>query len=126
MITPQSIFNAAWQRFIVEGRLPCIKDQKCAYSHNGNNCAVGAVMTEEQIQKITEEGLDDNVVDDIIAVYPEWFAGNVNIIPDLQVALHDKLADVSSGKWIVDKETLEQRYKEIAQEYGLEIPSKKE
>lgn len=126
MITPQSIFNAAWQRFIIEGRPPCIRRHQCAYSHNGNNCAVGAVMTEEQIQKITEEGLDKNTVEDIIEKHPEWFAGGTEIITDLQYSLHDKLANVENGGWREDKETRELAYREIASMYGLEVPSKKE
>jgi hypothetical protein len=83
-------------------------------------------MTEEQIQKITEERLDDNVVEDIIEAHPEWFAGGTGIISDLQYTLHDKLANVGNGGWRTDKETREIAYRNIARMYGLEIPSKKE
>ena len=122
MITPQSIFNAAWQRFIVEGRLPCIKEKRCAYSHDGNNCAVGAAMTEDQIQKITEEGIADYMVDDIMDAHPDWFIGEKEAIINLQYHLHDKLVHMDSGSWNRDKEAREDQYRRVAKTYGLEIP----
>jgi hypothetical protein len=84
-------------------------------------------MTEEQIRKITEEGLDDKLVEDIIEAHPEWFAYDTStIISDLQYALHDKLANVENGGWRENREMLEATYRNIARMYGLEIPSKKE
>ena len=122
LITPQSIFNAAWQRFIIEKRPPCIKDVQCAYEHNGNNCAVGAAMTREQLNQIKEQGDDHETADNLAIKYPDWFKGEITTFYEIQKSLHDSLVDFDNGLWRYPFETIEKQYREVASTFDLTIP----
>lgn len=122
LITPQSVFNAAWDRFIVKKQLPCIKGGQCAYEHLGRNCAVGAAMSEEQISILHAKRLENQLVEDLCEWYPEWFEGSIDTFSSLQYDLHDGLADTKTGSWRRDYDARKQRYLEIAAKFNLTIP----
>lgn len=125
MITPQSVFNAAWQRFIVEKRLPCIRGKSCAYEHNGNNCAVGAAMSPEQIEEIKRRHYNDEPVSTLMETFPEWFSGIISgaEFDTIQRLLHDSLVDFDHGNWRYSLEERENRYRELAAKHNLTIPT---
>ena len=80
-ITPQNVFNAAWQAFIVEGRGPSIHsgrmifgDSTCVYlNENGDKCAVGlCIPGGHPAQNFIGS------VSKLWAKYPELFEEHVN------------------------------------------------
>lgn len=122
VITPQSIFNAAWQRFIIEKRLPCVKDRQCAYEHKGNNCAVGAAMTREQLDVIKMCCDEHETADKLAIKHPTWFYGEPDTFYLLQARLHDRLVNFDVSGWKCSHEELKQQYEQVAEEFDLTIP----
>lgn len=134
MITLQSIFNAAWQKFIVEDGEPAAEtviDKKgsvwhsCKYlTKDGRKCAVGLELPDgHESQK---EGCDFSR---LVELYPELFDDDVKnatkeMLVDFQFSLHDNLQ--YKGKWTLNKEDRKQQYIEVAEFYNLKVPGRSE
>lgn len=151
-ITMQKVFDAAWDAFVIKGRSPAVtkEDGICTYrDSNGNRCAVGLVMTDEQIDIIVQETYSSYAgciasVRTIIEMYPEWFdvpdelinlgrlmaldsrfMAYASYFRHLQNELHDglvKLSKDANGYSAAFPEDLESKYREVAIAYNLTIP----
>lgn len=123
LITPQSVFNAAWQKFIVEDEEPAAeldehKFYQCTYlTEDGRKCAIGLCLPEghpAQNALCSADVLEEN--------FPELFDDPDGKINDLQLELHDHLMNNRTGEWRLSKEERKARYIKVAKEQGLEIP----
>jgi hypothetical protein len=151
-ITMQKVFDAAWDAFVIKGRSPAVtkEDGICTYRDaKGNRCAVGLVMTDEQIDIILQETYSSHAgsiasVRTIIEMHPEWFDvpdGLINLgrlmaldsrfiayastFRHLQNELHDGLVKLSKNAneySAAFPEDLESKYREVATTYNLTIP----
>ncbi len=129
-ITLQHIFNLAWQRFIVEQANPCVKynnfhgEYHCRYSNGeGGHCAVGLALP-----KIKKEDDQERTFSLLVELYPEWFDMSIvtmeeDRLRDFQSGLHDGLINPKTGTWKLALPYRVEKYKDIAKQYGLEIPS---
>lgn len=129
-ITLQHIFNLAWQRFIVEQASPCTVYSRfedsyaCQYSDGqGGHCAVGLALPEE-----LREDDQTRTFQSIVETYLEWFDISVRTLMGgelrrFQSSLHDGLTNTKTGNWKFTLPEMVERYKAVAREYGLEIPS---
>lgn len=83
-ITLQQVFNAAWQAFVKEKKSPGVNQStgELFYADDDNNrCAIGLVLTDEQLDKI--DALSDTdvpSVQDLVTLFPDWFDFNVDNI----------------------------------------------
>lgn len=134
MITLQSIFNAAWQKFIVEDGEPAsetvINNRGCVWhsckylTKDGKKCVVGLMLPDgHESQKATCD------FSRLVELYPELFDDDVkNTTPamllDFQFSLHDTLQ--CKGKWTLNKEDMKQEYIRVAKVYNLTVPDHSE
>lgn len=95
MITPQAVFDAAWQHFIVDRAPPAVKDMlgraKCMYlTPDGNKCAVGLLIPDGHP---AQHALDSVI--HLAKRYPDLFPdrsyNTLLVLSDLQDYLHDSL-----------------------------------
>jgi hypothetical protein len=150
-ITMQKVFDAAWNAFVVQRKPPAVtrEDGICTYRDaKGNRCAVGLVMTDEQVDMILRETYSSHSgsiasVRTVIEFHPEWFdapeirvgspikslnpafAEYASTFRHLQNDLHDSLVKINKnddGCYGAFPEDLEKRYREIAVIYNLTIP----
>lgn len=74
-ITLQSVFNAAWDHFIVKGnRDAAVSQGTCRYiTEKGARCAVGLAFSEEQLNELVrrDETADTPVM--LLAKHKSWF-----------------------------------------------------
>ena len=126
-ITVQQIFDAAWQKFIVEGAPPALHAGFCAYrTPDGRACAVGLCLPDGHPS--TRSG---DAFDDLIEAYPELFAPDVLALSGesaerFQRWLHDGHVDTYSGTWRNSINERAQAYRQVAKEYGLTVPESAE
>lgn len=74
-ITLQSIFNAAWDHFIVKGnRNAAVSAGTCRYiTEKGARCAVGLVLSEEQLGELVRHEETADTVSMLIGKHWSWF-----------------------------------------------------
>ena len=117
------IFNAAWQKFIVEGAPPATESDdrgcyQCKYlTKDGRKCAVGLCIPDgHELQKsgktlrfLVEENCTDifNIVGKEISIQRE---------------LHDVLSNPYGPDWNYSLEERKQFYTDFAKEFNLTIP----
>lgn len=124
----QTIFNNAWQRFIVEGAPPAQESGfstfwRCRYrTADGRVCAIGASLTPEQAA--LADAQEDSGFAYIVQKFPQWFDESVISLEqwelsELQQELHDQWC--YCGEWRTAS-GLKGHYLEVAAKYGLTVP----
>lgn len=120
-ISLQMIFTAAWNAFIVGDAKPARNNFSCSYlTSDGRKCAVGLVLPDGHLAQsrvcpfyeLTLEYQD--LWDDQIRSMAEY---RLNMF---QRRLHDDLSN--SQGWILDKPTIEKKYRQVAKEFELTVP----
>lgn len=141
----QDIFNAAWDRFVVNNSAPATdKNGDCAYYDRTtkNRCAVGAAFNLNQIREldkyanITGDSSSALTAGQVVSKFPQWFEMGTLTETDFAVALdalqfnlHDNLVSspLAVGnkprKWAVAKADRVRAYKQYAEKYKLQIPT---
>jgi hypothetical protein len=126
--TFQDIFNAAWQKFIIEDGKPArdIESLSCEYlTKDGNKCAVGLVIPDghpaqkyfgDFHQLVTTDTVD---VSDIFD--EEIMTAEEHTLIDFQADLHDRISD-RNGNWINTKDAMREHYIRMAEKYHLTVP----
>ena len=124
-ITFQSIFNVAWQKFIVERQPPGSSGNGCSYrTPEGNRCAVGWALPESVFHhRDYQASLTFNALVDMI---PDLFAAEIvgatsDRLQSFQHSLHDSMVD-ERHEWHVSFEEMESRYRMVAKKYHLTVP----
>lgn len=127
-ITFQSIFNAAWQAFIVEKRPPASDSGGCKYfMPDGRRCGVGWSLPEE-IQEhpdfLNYEGFHQ-----LVFRFPDLFDDQIKQTSQprlyrFQADLHDHLCTTAESRWNYPPEEMERKYRVVADKFGLTIPDK--
>lgn len=123
-ISLQDIFDAAWQKFIVEDAPPAVSAQGCCsyLTEDGRKCAVGLCIPDgHKAQTIKDIGFSG-----LVHPFPELWADDVmgltfTALDIFQNSLHDAHTNYT-GDWTSSKENREQAYRKVAQDYGLTIP----
>ncbi len=124
-ITAQMIFNAAWQRFIIEKAPPAADFNEdtllfeCKYlTAKGSKCAVGLCIPDEHPAQLSGSCLRHLA----IVKYTQLFNLSDYESTELQDNLHDDLMDTITGKWKHDPETMKSKYILTAKRFNLTIP----
>lgn len=120
MITTQQIFDAAWQKFIIEDAPPASNPNGgCSYlTSDGRKCAVGLCLPDGH--KAQESGLFMN---ELVDNYPELF--DPHIETDIQNLLHDYLVNTNNGEWLYPLKKRMEIYLRVAEQFNLAIPAAK-
>jgi hypothetical protein len=125
----QQVFDAAWKEFVENDNPPAVEyleyDQRyfCRYcTAEGRKCAIGLCLP------LAHRAVDiRNSVDNLISSFPELFEENPSIPRwvNLQKMLHDQMINHSTGRWLDELSTCEQRrehYRKIAERFDLKVP----
>lgn len=136
-ITLQQIFNAAWQKFIIEDAPPAHefdvidRANKCKYkTRDGRRCAIGLSLPEYLLNDSFDQDRSFNkLVEDIPSLFDEKIHELWDNEPeaeyrlnDFQLKLHDDLINISGG-WAYTNDKRREKYIEAAKEYNLIVPS---
>jgi hypothetical protein len=129
-ITAQMIFNAAWQRFIIEEAPPAVRQRLpyesnaysnylCSYlTENGRKCAVGLCLPDGHIIQQSNKSLPYLCVGEFHKLF-NLSSGEQNT---LQSSLHDDLIHKGTGQWLDPLEVRKEKYINIAKFFNLTIP----
>lgn len=130
-ITPQRVFDAAWQAFIVEDKLPAAEptEGRCMYlTEDGRKCAIGLCIPDGH----PAQAGPPSGVSGLARSYPGLFPVDLEVQEELRVlqyALHDGLivtnANDLSVRWRYDKTEREVDYRCVAKKLGLTIPGER-
>jgi hypothetical protein len=134
-ITLQDVFNAAWDAFVVKGNKPAVEGCYCSYrTKDGRKCAVGLMLTDEQIAEIgrygeARGGDKSPPINDIVRDHSDWFdlSCGKNLddaaskFRDAQRQLHDDALEFGTDEF-KSKEELTSIYIEFANSNGLTVP----
>ena len=132
MITFQSIFDKAWQAFIVEDQPPAAQVvytgtngaviSECAYlTEDGRRCAIGLSLTEFPEIEGYRGNFSDLVDSDFkIPWADEILEAHYFTLDSFQCDLHDELCD--KGEWKFSNAEREAAYRAVAEELNLTIP----
>lgn len=137
-ITLQAIFDAAWDAFVVKGNKPAVEGCYCSYrTKDGRKCAVGLMLTDEQIAEIGRYGVANYCggdksppINDIVRDHSDWFdlSCGKNLddaaskFRDAQRQLHDDALEFGTNEF-KSKEELTSIYIEFANANGLTVPA---
>ena len=122
----QDIFNAAWQRFVVETGKPAMYNGNCQYVTNTSEmCAVGCALPNELLKEIVKEHLNGAPFSGIVSTYPEYFDDSIfdysgNVLNEFQACLHDNIESFLGD--VEHKEEVKAIYTKVAQRFNLNIP----
>ena len=120
-ITLQSIFDKAWEAFVIGDNDPGYDKNlgQCVYvDGKGNKCAVGLSLPENSELQGNREGFSE-----LYDLFPELFDIDETFdldLDDFQYALHDNHVDSDTGYWKNTKEDRKAAYLTAAEDYGLE------
>ena len=127
-ITLQKIFDLAWEHFIVGDGEPAFDEcGGCSYETlDGRKCAVGLALPPHP------EGEDceyEYSFSQVVEKLPQLFDSSVLQITydklcHFQNMLHDRLINSNTGEWDCPKEDMIASYQEVAEEFGLTVPSR--
>jgi len=130
-ISLQSLFDKAWQRFVVENRRPGCADGGCRYQTLRKQgvqteecrCAVGWSLPNIPEMLESRSGFAQMVETD-----PFWFEKDLVylenksvVLAGIQQRLHDKWVNKRDGEWYSDVD-LPKVYRDFAAEFNLKIP----
>lgn len=136
-ISLQLIFDAAWQKFIIEGASPAITrdhdsdEYTCTYFNptTHGKCAIGLVLPEEHEAQKSSSNFRT-----LVREYPELFNEQIQTLASsdndhdwetlnaFQAGLHDDWVDLNTGEWNTLLDGRKQGYIDLAKEYDLTIP----
>ena len=130
-ITAQMIFNAAWQKFIIEEAPPAVREKLptepdeysnkylCSYlTPDGRKCAVGLCIPDGHPAQLSKSCLAH-----VARVqYPHLFSLSNFESDELQDALHDNLINTSTGDWSLPLEARKTAYLALAERFNLTVP----
>lgn len=115
--TAQEIFNTVAMHLLVQGRKAVGKNGKCAYrSPNGDRCAVGVLISDEEYLKKMEGKTVVKLLID--GQMPERLLRHVNLLAELQ-AVHDYCFS-EAGSHKLERGELLRSLRRAAENYGLE------
>ena len=129
-ITAQMIFNAAWQRFIIEEAPPAVRQRLpeeskehanylcCYLTPNGRKCAVGLCLPDGHLIQQSNKTLPYLCVGEFHKLF-NLSSGEQNT---LQSSLHDDLIHKGTGLWLNTLEVRKEQYLRIAKVFNLTIP----
>ena len=130
-ISLQSMFDKAWQKFVVERCRPGFLNGVCSYwsmrEKGGHTeecrCAVGWSLPNIPAILATQIGLPL-----VVEEYPFLFEKDLvylehkyRVLHDTQHRLHDKWVDRDTGEWYSDVD-LSKVYRDLAEEFELKVP----
>lgn len=125
-ISLQDIFNAAWQRFVVEQAQPGHNGRYCAYrGKNDSRCAIGAAIPDE----LYDPEMEGCQFGGIVGKFPDLFDGQIRgmdsmELDNFQTELHDYLFYTGDGhRQYPSPDQVEQAYRRVAATYNLEVPA---
>lgn len=128
----QDIFNAAWQRFVVEEEDGAANDMSsCVYrSEDGNMCAIGCALPQELLDKLIAYGNNTNTsFPKLVLRYKEYFQDDVIKLAErytplviFQSRLHDNLLNILGNSDYTSRIMIEGTYRVIANRFGLTVP----
>lgn len=128
----QDIFNAAWQRFVVEENFAAVNDfTSCVYlNEDGDMCAVGCALPQELLDKLITDGNNTNTsFPQLVFGYKEYFQDDVielakkyDSAVTFQSRLHDNLLEVLGKSDYNSRIMIEGTYRVIANRFGLTVP----
>ena len=130
-ITNQMIFDAAWQKFVVEGAEPAVEFCEieeiyscCYYTEDGRKCAVGLVLPETIAKSLDKNVSLGNILHNMGGGEHDYrYLFDYDVSGNLQNKLHDGLINKKTGQW--DKRfDIREEYTKVAQKYKLTIPVK--
>jgi hypothetical protein len=115
--TAQEIFNTVAMHLLVQGRKAVGKNGKCVYrSPNGDRCAVGVLISDEEYLKKMEGKTVVKLLFD--EQMPKRLLPHVKLLAELQ-AVHDYCcSDADSHEF--DRDELLRSLRRAAESYGLE------
>lgn len=124
-ITLQSIFDKAWQKFIVEKCKPSMNDHTCLYRNPNNGCRCAIGWSLPNISQILDRCCKFSA---LVEAYPFIFDAEIvkhaesgrTRLDCFQESLHDNYA-LPNGEWYADI-CLEERYRQVAANYNLTVP----
>lgn len=121
--TPQELFNAAWQHFIVEQNplsLSGGNTSRCMHrGKDGAKCVIGLVISDDEYHR----DLEDHSVYDLIDMGYLVPQGGIDaaFYEEAQQWLHDNFASMQERTDL--RGHMRDSYVAFTHEYGLEIPS---
>lgn len=142
-ITLQDIFNAAWQAFIIENKPPSQELNEdgfytCKYlTSNKRKCVIGLCLPDgHNYQNFKKSFYDLVVYDKSVKEEDQIFDKSIhtllntshinnlfsNSLNVFQASLHDMLC--ANCEWLYSNSQRKQKYKQVAKEYNLTIPTK--
>lgn len=122
-LTEQEIFDASYKGIIAQGGPAFIeKPGKCVYrTEKGRGCAVGVLMTDEEIEHIQCSGWQSASLKILLGMMPiERFSDHVTFLRNLQT-IHDETAYQTHN----DASFLtmyRERMQNLAHYHGLQVP----
>lgn len=130
-ITYQEGFNRAWNHFIVNNAHPGYnyKQQRCFYNRDGLKCAIG-IQIPEAMQPLIKEGRAFSGLPEPVKEVFENYEHSVGRFWDWLQAAHDDAARCSKdvmgeANLYRFKKLFQKALTELAEEYKLEIPTKR-
>lgn len=113
--TQQEIFDAS-ARFLVKQGARAMRGLACVYEDKqGRRCAVGALMTDDEIGALRAAHMLDQNVQGLADLLPERLVRDAGFLGRLQFA-HDAKPD---GAFFGGRDSWEARMRELANEYTL-------
>lgn len=118
----QKIFNAAWNRFIVNDNPPSATVWGCKYlTPDGRKCAIGLCIPEGHEAQYYI-GSFSNLLYNYSDLFPDLIDMDDEYLNEFQERLHDNLRCGTHG-WKFNKEEMKNEYLAVAEDYNLTIPS---
>lgn len=125
-VSLQDIFNAAWQKFILEDNPPAVDEfGTCVYlTDDGRKCAVGLCIPDGHPYQQEVMGFATLMYNDRISSQPlfdeQIHSMTSDQLNDFQLRLHDDLK--KDGQWSKGQEDRRVEYIKVSYDFGLTIP----
>lgn len=125
-LTFQSIFDKAWQKFIVEKCKPAVVDTTCLYYNPDNDCRCAIGWSLPDIPRILDSRCNfSELVEDCPFIFDAEIIKQAKTdfayLDRFQESLHDNYA-LQNGEWTYSDVRLEERYRQVAADYNLTVP----
>lgn len=119
-ITPQMVFDKAWQKFIIENAPPAYEYGQCRYlTTDGKRCAIGLCVPDGHPAQ--------SYIGSLAAISELWQElfdqGSIVLLQKMQTELHDRLVSSNICGWGRSLEWRKELYEEFALENNLKVPS---
>lgn len=124
-LSPQNVFNSAWQAFIVENKPPCGRRGSsntntllCRYKEGNAACAIGLCLTDEEAEVFSNVDLLTGMRNLNLS------EKDYHCLKGLQLELHDKIARWNDGPvWHYNLEQRRTIYERFAERWNLTVPT---